>query len=279
VLGARQVVEVVAPAADAEVAADVLWQAHPSAVAEEELAGHRVLLTADVADLAPLDRLPATCTMRVLELDSDTYLDAWRAWARPVRAGRRVVLHPAWLPEADDPSGDDVLVRLDPGRAFGSGSHPSTRLVVAAMEDHLRVGARVLDVGAGSGVLSVAACLLGAASAVAIDIDPAAVEATDANAAANRVADRVAASTAAVAEVPGRFDLVVANIGARVLRELAVAITDRVAEDGTLVLAGLLAEQVDDVVAAYPTLHEVGRATEEGWTAVVLTGAVSAARG
>lgn len=258
------------PAVDAAGAADVLWMARPSAVAERELDGGRVVLTADVAEPAILDRLPPSCVVRVLELDGDAYLDAWRAWARPVRAGRRVVLHPAWLPDPGGLASDDLVVRLDPGRAFGSGSHPSTRLVITALEDHLHAGARVLDVGAGSGVLSVVACLLGAASAVAVDIDPAALDATRANAVANGVNDRVEASTTPVADVPGQFDLVLANIGARVLRDLARDLTERVADGGTLVLAGLLDAQTDEVVAAYPTLHEVARHTEQGWTAVVL---------
>lgn len=273
----RRVVEVEASAVDAEMAADVLWQANPSAVGEQELEGARVLLTADVAELEPLDRLPSGCVVRVLELDGDAYLDAWRAWAQPVRAGRRVVLHPAWLPVLAPGSvgaADDIVVRLDPGRAFGSGSHPSTRLVIAAVEDQVRPGDRVLDVGTGSGVLSVVACLLGAVSAVAVDIDPAAVEATRGNATANGVADRVDVSTTDVAAVQGRFDLVVANIGAGVLRDLADVITERVAEDGVLVLAGLLADQADEVVAAYPILQEVARRTEDGWTAVVLTRSV-----
>lgn len=255
---------------DAEMAADVLWQGDPSAVAERALDGDRVLLTADVADLRPLDRLPTGCVAQILEVDGDAYLDAWRAWARPVRAGRRVVLHPAWLPDPDGEEKGEIVVRLDPGRAFGSGSHPSTRLVIAALEDHLHAGDRVLDVGAGSGVLSVVACLLGAAAAVAVDVDPAAVEATSANAVANGVGDRVKASITPVAAVPDRFDIVLANIGAGVLCDLAVAIIERVADGGTLVLAGLLDEQTDEVVGAYPTLHEVARHAEDGWTAVVL---------
>lgn len=266
----RRVVEVEVSADDAELVADVLWQGAPSAVAEQAVGGDRVRLTADVVEVTVLDRLPAGAAARILDIDGEAYLDAWRAWATPVRAGRRVLLQPAWLPLDTTADAEQVVVRLDPGRAFGSGSHPSTRLVIAALDDHLRAGDTVLDVGAGSGVLSVAACLLGAASAVAIDIDPAAVEATRANATANGVADRIVASTTAVGDLPDRFDLVVANIGVRVLRELAVPISDRVAPDGTLVLAGLLTEQADDVVAAYPTLREVARTSEEGWTAVVL---------
>ncbi|MEQ1788038.1 MAG: 50S ribosomal protein L11 methyltransferase, partial [Acidimicrobiales bacterium] len=205
---------------------------------------------------------------RVIEPDSDAHLDAWRAWAIPRRVGR-LLLQPAWLPlDADDP--ECVVVQVDPGRSFGSGSHASTRLVLAVLQDELRGGERVLDVGCGSGVLAVAACRLGAASAVGIDVDPAAVAATLENAARNGVGAVVAASTTPVGDLRGTFDVVLANIGARVLRELAGPICARVAPGGRLVLAGLLDEQVDGVVAAYTGMRLAEQRTEDGWTAAVL---------
>lgn len=257
------VVDVVVSAADAELAADALWQAHPSAVEEHDLGDGRVRLRADVGDVALVDPRwsPALVTV------DDAALDSWRVHARPVRAGRRVVLHPAWLDE--EPAGDaDVVVRLEPGRTFGSGSHPTTRLAVAALEAHLQQGHRVLDVGTGSGVLAVAAVLLGAGEAVGIDIDPAAVEVVAANARANGVAGKVWATTEAVGSLAGPFDLVVANIGLRVLVDMAPALLATGA--GHLVLTGLLEEQVDEAVAAYAAAHEVERVTDDGWTVVVL---------
>jgi ribosomal protein L11 methyltransferase len=256
------VVEVDVDAADAELAADALWQAGPSAVSQVDLGGDRVRLQADVADLARLDGRWAA---RIVESDGDAYLDGWRAWARPHRAGRRVVVHPAWL---DAPAGDpaDVVVRLDPGRSFGSGSHPSTQLVLAILEDLVEGGERVLDVGCGSGVLAIAACRLGAASAVAVDVDPVAREATVTNAATNGVAGRIEVHQSLTATA-GPFDIVVANIGARVLRELADGVQSLVAPGGSLVLAGLLGGQGDEVVAAYAGCVEVERRTRAGWVA------------
>jgi ribosomal protein L11 methyltransferase len=259
------VVELEVDAGEAELASDALWQAAPSAVSEVAAGPGRVRLIADVADLS---RVPSPWTPRVIEPDSAAHLDAWRAWARPQRAGRRLVLQPAWLPVDD--GGDDLVVRLDPGRSFGSGSHPSTRLVLAVLEDELRAGDRVLDVGCGSGVLAVAACLLGAASATAVDVDPDAPRVTDRNAEANGVASLVDASSTPVAEVTGSFDVVVANIGLRVLRELAAPLRARVAPGGLLVLAGLLDGQVDEVVAAHHLSTEVGRRSAEGWAVVLL---------
>lgn len=264
-----RIVRLLVPAADVELAADALWQRRPSAV-HEEPAGELVRLTADPLDAAGLDELRQRWTVEVLELDSDDHLDAWRAWARPLRAGRHLVLQPAWLPVAA--ADDDVVLLVDPGRTFGSGSHPSTRLVLGILEDRLRAGDQVLDVGTGSGVLAVAACVLGARSAVGIDIDPAAVEVTMANARANGVEGRVAASTQPLGEVTGELDIVLANIGARVLGEMAELLIERTRPGGWLALAGLLADQVDPVVArcAAAGAELVERREEDGWAAVVL---------
>jgi ribosomal protein L11 methyltransferase len=128
----------------------------------------------------------------------------------------------------------------------------------------------VLDVGCGSGVLAVAACLLGAISATAVDVDPDAPAVTERNAQANGVASRVHASTTPVGEITGAFDVVVANIGQRVLLDLAPALVQAVRPGGALVVAGLLEDQADEVVAACAGAVEVGRSVEDGWAAPVL---------
>ena len=261
------VVRVVVAVEQAELAADALWQAGPSAVREETRPDGTVALTADVADV---DLVGGAWPLAIVAVD-DAALDAWRAWATPVRAGERIVLHPAWLP-LDLVHADDVVVSLDPGRTFGSGSHASTRLVVAAIEAQLRAGDRVLDVGTGSGVLGVVAARLGAASVRAIDIDPDSPSVTRANASRNQVEGIVTASSEPIGSVDGEYDLVLANIGVRVLGELAAALLARVAPDGLLVLAGLLDDQVDGLLAdAYAGAVEVERTSAEGWTAVVLS--------
>jgi ribosomal protein L11 methyltransferase len=260
------VVELVVDAADAELAADDLWQAGPSAVSEVDVGAGRVRLLADVLDP---ERVPDRWRPRMIQPDVAADLDAWRAWASPWRAGQHLVLQPTWLAPAEVRA-DDVVVRLDPGRAFGSGSHPSTRLALGELEDEIRAGSRVLDVGCGSGVLAVTAALLGAQEVIAVDVDPAAVAATLSNAAANDVREHVRASTTPVEAVTGFFDLVLANIGAGVLRDLADPIQVRVAPAGRLVLAGLLDAQVDETVAAYARCTEIDRRSEEGWSVVVL---------
>ena len=250
----------------AELAADALWQAAPSAVLEVELEGRRVRLTADVADVALVD---ARWRPVVLDVDDDAYLDAWRTWANPIRAGRSVVLQPAWLEPAIPPEGV-LVVPIDPGRAFGSGSHESTRLAVAALEDQVQAGDRVLDVGCGSGVLAIVACRLGAAAAVALDTDPHALEATAANAARSAVADRVVVHRGPLADVTDEHDLVVANIGGTVLFDLAPQLVARTRPGGRLVLSGVLEGRVEALAAAFRGCTEVGRSSEAGWGALVL---------
>jgi ribosomal protein L11 methyltransferase len=268
----RTVVQLVVADTQVELASDALWQAEPSAVLEVPLGDGRVRLTADVARPEALDTSWGAVQLAV---DDDGYLDAWRTWAAPIRAGRRVVLHPAWVPiepaEPEDP--EALVVVLDPGRAFGSGSHESTRLAVAALEDVVGGGEAVLDVGCGSGVLAVLACRLGAARAQAIDTEPEAVDATLANALANGVADRIQASTTGLSAVEASFDLVVANIGGSTLFDLAPDLARRVRPGGLVVLSGILAERAGALASAFAEvagLLERDRLEEAGWAALVL---------
>lgn len=191
-------------------------------------------------------------------------LDAWKPFARPVRVGRLQV-RPTWLAADDEPPGPGVTaVVVDPSRAFGY-DHPSTVLCLGEVEARVAPGTSVLDVGCGSGVLAVAAALLGAAPVVALDVAEAAVDATARSAHLNGVA--VESSTRPVGEEGRTFDLVVANIGAAALTDLAPAIAGRIADGGALVLAGLLEAHVPAIVATYEgeglVLTEVGE--RSGW--------------
>ena len=240
-----------------------LWLAGATAIGEEA-AGELVTLVAGYPDLDAAERAAAAVGGEVAEVEPGAWLDAWRTFARSVRAGRLVV-HPVWTePPPVQPS--DIVVEIDPGRVFGHGGHPTTRLLLAELDARIRGGERVLDVGCGSGVLSVAAGLLGAGEVVGIDIDADAVPVTLDNAERNGVV--VTASTTRLAEVDDGYDLVLANIGADVLLELA---PDLVTRGRTLLLSGVLAERAEEVAAAYAGAGAVAIRELDGWVAIVVS--------
>ena len=180
------------------------------------------------------------------------------------QVGRRLWIVPSWCePPASE---DSVILRLDPGLAFGTGSHPTTRLVLAWLEAQLARNAgawRVLDYGCGSGILALAAAKLGARDVVAIDLDAQALDACAANALANKASILVEPPD----RLPGgRYDLVLANILARPLVELAPVFVMHTAAGALIALSGVLAEQADQVIEAYAPEFEVRvDATCEGW--------------
>jgi len=196
-----------------------------------------------------LDALPT----HVIETLEDR---AWeREWLRdfgPMRFGERLWICPTGH---DAPSGDAVIVRLDPGLAFGTGTHPTTALCLEWLDGIELAGRSVLDYGCGSGVLAIAALKLGATRATAMDIDPQALIATRQNAADNQVDQRLTV-VGGDAAIEGRFDVIIANILAGPLVEFADSITSRLAGHGMLALSGVLCEQAHDVRAAYDAVIE-----------------------
>jgi ribosomal protein L11 methyltransferase len=216
-----------------------------------------------VADLA--SRFPGVRVEAKLR-DENEWRDVWKKYFKPLRVGRRLVVKPSW--ESFAAGADDVVIELDPGRAFGTGTHESTQLVMEAMEN-LPAPASVLDVGCGSGILSIAAARLWPqARGVATDVDPEAVACACENFERNHVA--VDASTRRIGEVEGTFDLVLANIQAEVLLDMVEPLAARVA--GTLILSGLLGDQANDVAARYATrgLHIDHFADRGEWRAAIL---------
>jgi ribosomal protein L11 methyltransferase len=192
---------------------------------------------------------------------------AWeREWLRdfrPMRFGRRLWVCPAGQrPE----SRAEVVLDLDPGLAFGTGTHATTALCLEWLDGAIRGGERVLDFGCGSGILALAALKLGADSATAFDIDPQALLATRENAARNGLGARVALPALA-GDVDGPFDVVIANILSEPLVALAPALAPRARAGGAIVLAGMLARQAGEVAQAYRPWFDIGPVAErEGWT-------------
>ena len=267
---------VTVPAGEAELAADALWALGVAAIeergAESGTEDHLVeLWTSLGGDVAAVtgaaEGFPARWRWRLTEID-ERVADTWRAHVTPTWVADDLVLVPAWL-SFDAPAGAHV-VRIEPGATFGLGNHPTTVATLRAMRAALFPGATLLDVGCGSGVLAVTACLLGAARAEALDVSVAAVEATVDNAARNGVAGRVHAGTTPLADVDEVFDVVVANILAPTLIELAPELRRVLAPSGVLVVSGVLVDRFDHVVDALAPLRVIEVDRLEGWAALSL---------
>ncbi|HET9623550.1 MAG TPA: 50S ribosomal protein L11 methyltransferase [Kofleriaceae bacterium] len=205
--------------------------------------------------------------------------DAWKKYFKVSRLTRQFVVVPSWERATFTRGPDDVVIDLDPGMAFGTGTHASTRLVLEelqALADRGAAPARVLDVGCGSGILSIAAVQRWpGATCVALDNDPIAVDATRDNAAVNAATERIAASTATLDTLSETFPVVLANIQAHVLRELKAQLIAHLAPGGTLILSGLLTPQAqplaDEFVAAGLRFVHVRPSTDDPqWSCAVL---------
>lgn len=186
--------------------------------------------------------------LRTRRVDDGDWTDAWKAHYVAQRVGRVVVV-PSWLNEAVGPG--EVAITLDPGMAFGTGLHPTTRGCLRLLQDLAPMPREVLDVGCGSGILALAALRLGATRAVALDTDPLAVEATRENAARNGLADRMRVDEGTVpAAAEARYPLVLANLVAAVLVELAPRLAAHLAPGGVLLASGIIAPRAAEVVDA-----------------------------
>ncbi len=191
-------------------------------------------------------------SIRERATDESEWRDVWKQFFRATPVGRRFTVRPSWDP--GPAKVDGFVIDLDPGRAFGTGAHPSTRLVIALSEevgDRRAPVHRFLDLGCGSGILSIAAARLWPeATGLAIDNDPEATACSQENLARNHVGT-VSILTGTLDLAAGGFDLILANIQADVLAGLAGLVADRLSPEGSVILSGILADQVDEVLTAY----------------------------
>jgi len=218
--------------------------------------------TVTAATLAVVLGLPADA-ITVEHVEDRVWEREWLKDFRPMRFGRRLWIAPAGQrPDVHAP----VVLELDPGLAFGTGTHPTTALCLEWLDGRIRGGERVLDYGCGSGILALAALKLGAGSASAFDIDPQAITATRENAAKNGLASRVEVAEREEA-LAGSYDIALANILAGPLVDVAPRLARLASPGGEIVLAGMLARQATEVAQAYRPWFDIGpEAEREGWT-------------
>lgn len=216
--------------------------AHSRVVALFDSDADVATMLAEAAEQAGLAQVPE---FTVATVEEQNWVQLTQAQFDPIQVSGRLWIVPSWH-EAPDPAAINLI--LDPGMAFGTGSHPTTRLCLEWLERTVASGDTLLDYGCGSGILAIAAAKLGAAEVSGVDIDPQAVEAAKANAERNGVLARFADSAGALA---GEYDVVVANILSNPLRVLAPAICAHVRSGGRLALSGILREQAEEIVAVY----------------------------
>ena len=259
----------------AETLSEALLEAGADSVALDpvvDTAGPRTRLTALAAagaDPAALVSAAAAAAalaapaFSVARLQDEDWVRRSQAQFGPLRVSDALWIVPSWRAP---PAGAATVVRLDPGLAFGTGSHASTRLVLKFLEKNIQTGTRVLDYGCGSGILAIVAAKLGAAEVAAVDIDPQALATAAANASANSVSLRLATPESLPA---GTYDVVLANILAGPLIALEPQLASRTRAGGCIALSGVLESQAGDVAAAYARDFEITPgATEEGWALV-----------
>jgi len=230
-------------------------------------------LGAFVASLPLYGLEPGSGEITVHPVAEEDWAEAWKAHFHPVRVGRHLVVRPSWEDYTPEPG--DIVLEIDPGMAFGTGTHATTATCMACLEDYMRPGMRVCDAGCGSGILSVTAALLGAERVLAVDMEEEACVASAENAARNGVAEAVRVTCGDAVETLARnraeFDLVVANILAEFVLEHAGVMAGAVAPDGVVIAGGIVESKEEACRAALTAtgLAVLEDRRQEGWVTLV----------
>lgn len=208
------------------------------------------------------------------EVNTEDWSSSWKVHFKPLRVGKRLLIVPTWEDATELP--DDLVIRIDPGMAFGTGGHETTRLCLELLESVMEGGPllqvpSLLDLGTGSGILAMAANLLGAGRILALDIDPDAVEVARENLALNEMSDSVECGTAPLETLTENFDIILANILAEELVRLAPDLTERLEPGGSLILSGILAEKEQLVRHGFDSqpLTHIQTACSGEWVAIL----------
>jgi ribosomal protein L11 methyltransferase len=214
---------------------------------------------------------PGLATETVADQD---WGEEWKKYFKPLRVSKNIVIKPTW--ERYAPAGRDIVVEIDPGMAFGTGQHPSTRMCLEAIEDIILKDRnikkwRVLDVGTGTGILGISCAKLGAERVICVDIDKKAAEIARENAAINHVEDKVAIINRDVTTIHEPFDLIVANLTAKILMRLRTHLMSLIENDGYLVISGIIDQNKSDIELHFLTagfvLHNI--ITEKEWVCYI----------
>lgn len=266
---------------EVDLAAAALWDNGATAVEIRSDAAGTTLLAGYPTSAAArrvVAALKSELGAHLHQVTDDRWRDAWKEWMQPVAIGAGLMVAPSWRPV---PVGSGRLVlEIDPGSCFGSGTHPSTRMLLAWLEVHHPRGADVVDVGTGSGILAIAAALLGARSVRAVDTDPEAVAATRTNAGRNGVAHVVDASLGSADEAgPDAADLVMVNVTAGTHAVIGPRCARLVRPGGVMLVAGLLPGHWDHVVEAFRPLRRIETLLLDGWEGAAMSRPSQRSRG
>ncbi len=286
-------VSFILPGEQAEVVVEILNRyAHQGVVIERDLQAHdknqmkvfAYLLEDDTLEhnkgeiekaIFYLDKILPVPAPTYRQIRDQDWMASWRQFYKPVEIGQRLIIIPAWFDKKENNS--RIPIRINPGMAFGTGTHPTTQLSLELLEKYVQPGEVMIDVGCGSGILSVAGILLGASHSIAVDISQAAVLSTNENTALNGVQDKVEVGQASVREIhTGKFSaqnapLVVANILLKVLEELFdLGLGDLVSAEGYLIISGILVDQVEAIEKKARTngFIRIDRIVQADWAAI-----------
>jgi len=216
--------------------------------------------------LGQISPLPEPSFRSVAESD---WAEEWKKNLRVLQVGQRIVIRPSWL--SYRPTGDQVVIDLDPGMAFGTGLHPTTQMCLIALEKWVRPETTLLDLGTGSGILAIAGAKLGATSVLALDNDPQAARIARQNVHLNKVGQRVQVDTGSLSQAGGTYDLVVVNIVAKVLTTMIQSgLAERLSQESVLILTGIIDDQEKEILSAleHVGLVCVGRQQVDDWVAL-----------
>ena len=227
--------------------------------ANKDIASVSVFIPSDRSYMDDLAYIRQRCAelelhaeVELVGVNEEDWANSWKAYYKPIKIGERIVIVPAW--EKYNASPDEIVVRMDPGMAFGTGTHETTRLVIKLLEKYVKSGARVADVGCGSGILAICAAKYGAGVCRAYDIDPMAVRVANENIKDSGLTNVTCDQSDLLKQVSledGRYDLVCANIVADIIIRMTPDVWQYLKDDGVLLASGIIAERCDDVIACF----------------------------